>query len=118
MCCGRCQPHSINGGNRLYEIYPEIDHGWYPKFHEDRFPYYPSKIDNIIHPENYSRLQSLVLPNASSKLTQLIFHGEFSRLKVCHLGRCGSIILLRSMTIQLQNLRQLTIRKQQGHVLE
>ncbi|CAF3870003.1 unnamed protein product [Adineta steineri] len=118
MCCGRCQSHSINGGNRLYEIYPEIDHGWYPKFHEDRFPYYPSKIDNIIHPENYSRLQSLVLPNASSKLTQLIFHGEFSRLKICHLGKCGSIILPCSMTIQLQNLRQLTIRGQQGHVLE
>ncbi|CAF4111862.1 unnamed protein product [Adineta steineri] len=59
-----------------------------------------------------------VLPTASSKLIQLIFHGEFPRLKVCHLGRCEPIILPRSMTIQLQNLRQLTIRKQQGHVLE
>ncbi|CAF1034940.1 unnamed protein product [Adineta steineri] len=118
MCCGRCHLHSINGGNRLYGIYPEIDNGWYPKFHEERFPYYPSKIENIIQPDNYSRLQSLVLPNASSKLTQLIFHGEFPRLKVCHLGKCESVILSFSMTIQLQNLRQLTIRGQQGHVLE
>ncbi|CAF1250478.1 unnamed protein product [Adineta steineri] len=117
FCC-RCQSHPINAGNRLYEIYPTTDSGWYPEFDEKRFPYYPSKIENIIHPDNYSRLQSLVLPTASSKLIQLIFHGEFPRLKACHLGRCESIILPRSMTIQLQNLRQLTIRKQPGHVLE
>ncbi|CAF4136758.1 unnamed protein product, partial [Adineta steineri] len=104
--------------NRLYEIYPTRDSGWYLKSNEKRFPYDPSKIENIIHPDNYSRLQSLVLPNASSKLTQLIFHGEFPHLKVCHLGKCESIIFPCSITIQLQNLRQLTIRRQQGHVLE
>ncbi|CAF0845399.1 unnamed protein product [Adineta steineri] len=114
----RCQSHSINGGNRLYEIYPMIDPGWYLEFNENLFSYDPSKIDNIIHPDNYSRLQSLVLPHASSKLTQLIFNGEFPRLKVCHLGKCEPIILSFPMTIQLQDLRQLTIRGQQGHVLE
>ncbi|CAF3983896.1 unnamed protein product [Adineta steineri] len=113
-----CQSHSFNGGNRLYEIYPTRDSGWYLKSNEKRFPYDPSKIENIIHPDNYSRLQSLVLPNASSKLIQLIFHGAFPRLKICHLGRCKSIIFSCSMTIQLQNLRQLTVRGQQGHLLE
>ncbi|CAF0802025.1 unnamed protein product [Adineta steineri] len=115
--CG-CQSHSVNGGNRLYEIYWIIDIDWYQNLYEERSPYPPSKMENIIHPDNYSRLQSLVLPNASSKLIQLIFQGEFPRLKVCHLGRCESIIFPCSMTIQLQNLRQLTVHGQQGHVLE
>ncbi|CAF0875219.1 unnamed protein product [Adineta steineri] len=115
----RCQSHSINGGNRLYEIYPMIDPGWYLDFNENLFSYDPSKIDNIIHPNNYSRVQSLVLPHASSKLTQLIFNGEFPRLKFCHLGICESVNVSFSMTTQLQNLRQLTIRgRLQGHVLE
>ncbi|CAF1429835.1 unnamed protein product [Rotaria sordida] len=101
MYCN-CQSHPINGGNRLYEIYPTWDNGW--------FPHYSNEIENIIRSDIYSRLQSLVLPAASSKLTQLIFRGEFPRLKICHLGRCELIILPLSMTIPLQNLRQLTIR--------
>jgi len=97
-----CKSHSINGGNRLYEIYPTWDNDW--------FPHYSNEIENIIRPDIYSRLRSLVLPATSSKLTQLIFCGEFPRLKICHLGRCEPIILPLSMTIRLKNLRQLTIR--------
>ncbi|CAF3963565.1 unnamed protein product [Rotaria sp. Silwood1] len=105
-----CQSHPINGGNRLYEIYPTWDDGW--------FPDYSNEIEKIIRPNIYSRLQSLVLPAASPKLTQLIFRGEFARLKICHLGRCEPIILPLSMTIQQLNFRQLTVREQNGHELE
>ncbi|CAF5129956.1 unnamed protein product, partial [Rotaria sp. Silwood1] len=105
-----CQFHPINGGNRLYEIYSTWDDEWYP--------HYSNEIENIIRPNIYSRLQSLVLPATSPKLTQLIFRGEFSRLKICHLGRCEPIIFSLSMTIQQLNLRQLTVREQNGHELE
>ncbi|CAF1401720.1 unnamed protein product [Rotaria sordida] len=105
-----CRSHPINGGNRLYDIYPTWDNEW--------FPHYSNEIENIIHPNIYSRLQSLVLPATSPKLTQLIFRGEFSRLKICHLGRCKPIIFPLSMPIQQLNIRQLTIRKQNGHELE
>ncbi|CAF5041481.1 unnamed protein product, partial [Rotaria sp. Silwood1] len=105
-----CQSHSINGGNRLYEIYPTLDNEW---FHRDSV-----EIENIFQPDIYSRLQSLVLPGTSPKLTQLVFHGKFPRLRICHLGKCKSIILSLSMTIEQLNFRQLTIREQNGYELE
>jgi len=80
-----CQFHSINGGNRLFEIYPILDTEWFPR--------YFNKIDNIIRPDICSRLQSLILPATSPELTQLIFRGEFLRLRFCHLGQCKPIIL-------------------------
>ncbi|CAF2737033.1 unnamed protein product [Rotaria sp. Silwood2] len=105
-----CQSHSINGGNRLYEIYPTLDNEWYSR--------YSIEIENIIQPDIYSRLQSLVLPVTPPKLTQLIFSGIFSRLRFCHLGKCKPITLPLSMTNQQLNFRQLTIREQNGHELE
>ncbi|CAF3604857.1 unnamed protein product, partial [Rotaria sp. Silwood2] len=54
----------------------------------------------------------------SPELTQLIFRGEFLRLRICHLGKCEPIILSSSMTIQQLNFRQLTIREQNGHEFE
>ncbi|CAF1092155.1 unnamed protein product [Rotaria sordida] len=106
----KCQSHSINGGNRLYEIYPTLNNEWFPR--------YSVEIENIIRPDIYSRLQSLVLPATSPKLTQLIFRGEFPCLRICHLGKCKSIIFPLLMTIQQLNFRQLTIREQNGHELE
>ncbi|CAF3754332.1 unnamed protein product [Rotaria sp. Silwood1] len=105
-----CQFHSINGGNRLYEIYPTLDNEWYSR--------YSIEIENIIRPDIYSRLQSLVLPATPPKLTQLIFRSIFPRLRICHFGKCKSIILPLSMTIQQLNFRQLTIREQNGCELE
>jgi hypothetical protein len=106
-----CQSHSINGGNRLFEIYPTLDNEWYSPYLND--------IENIIRPDICSRLQSLVLPATSPELTQLIFRGEFLRLRICHLGKCEPIILPLSMTtIQQLSFRQLTIRGQNGYDLE
>lgn len=106
-----CQSHPINGGNRLFEIYPTLDNEWYSP--------YLNNIENIIRPNICSRLQSLVLPATSPELTQLIFRGEFLRLRNCHLGKCKPINLPLSMTtIQQQNFRQLTIREQNGYELE
>jgi hypothetical protein len=110
MDCG-CQSHSINGGNRLFEIYPTLDNEWCSPYLND--------IENIIRPDICSRLQSLVLPATSPELTQLIFRGEFLRLRICHLGKCEPIILPLSMTtIQQLSFRQLTIREQNGYDLE
>ncbi|CAF1320044.1 unnamed protein product [Rotaria sordida] len=106
----KCQSHSINGGNRLFEIYPTLDNEWHPR--------YLNNIENIIRSDICSRLQSLVLPATSPELIQLIFHGEFPCLRICHLGQCKPIILPSSMTIQQLNFRQLTIREQNGHELE
>ncbi|CAF3378402.1 unnamed protein product, partial [Rotaria sp. Silwood2] len=106
----KCQSHFINGGNRLSEIYPTLDNEWDPP--------YLNNIENIIRSDICFQLQSLVLPATSSELTQLIFRGVFLRLRICHLGKCGPIILSSSMTIQQLNFRQLTIRKQNGHELE
>jgi hypothetical protein len=68
----------------------------------------------MIRPDVYVRLQSLVLPATSPKLTQLIFRGECPRLRICHLGECEPIVLPLSMNIHLENLRQLTILEQNG----
>jgi hypothetical protein len=38
-----CQSHSINGGNRLFEIYPTLDNIWYSP--------YLNTIENIIRPD-------------------------------------------------------------------
>ncbi|CAF4053284.1 unnamed protein product, partial [Rotaria sp. Silwood1] len=105
-----CQSHSINGGNRLFEIYPTSDNKWHSS--------YLNKIENLIRPDICSRLQSLVLPATSPELIQLIFHGEFPRLRICHLGKCKPIILPLSMTIQQLNFHQLTIQEQNSHELE
>ena len=40
--------HSINGGNRLFEIYPTLDSEWYP--------HYLTVIENRIASNVYSRL--------------------------------------------------------------
>ncbi|CAF5115832.1 unnamed protein product, partial [Rotaria sp. Silwood1] len=108
--CFNCQSHPVNGGNRLFDIYPTWDNGWFPRYSDD--------IENIIRLDICSRLQSLVLPATSPELTQLIFRGQFPRLRICHLGRCKPIIFPLTMTIQQLNFRQLTIRKQNGHELE
>ncbi|CAF4023842.1 unnamed protein product, partial [Adineta steineri] len=105
-----CKFHSINGGNCLYEIYPDSDNWWYPHYSEE--------IENIICSDICSQLQTLVLPATSLHLAQLIFCGKFSRLRICHLGKCKPIIFPLPTTVHLHNLRQLTIRQQNGCALE
>ncbi|CAF3744154.1 unnamed protein product [Rotaria socialis] len=74
----KCQSHSINGGNRLFEIYPALD--------SEMCFNYLNQIENIIRPDISSQLQSLVLAATSPQLAQLIFRGEFPSLRICHLG--------------------------------
>ncbi|CAF0879090.1 unnamed protein product [Adineta steineri] len=105
-----CKFHSINGGNCLYEIYPDSDNWWYPHYSEE--------IENIICSDICSQLQTLVLPATSLHLAQLIFCGKFSRLRICHLGKCKPIIFPLPTTVHLHNRRQLTIRQQNGCALE
>src|SRR5262249_39821521 len=64
-----CKSHSINGGNRLFEIYPLWDPLWHPDLSND--------LEKIIRPDICLQLRTLVLPATSSKLAQLIFNGEF-----------------------------------------
>jgi len=106
----RCKSHSINGGNRLFDMYPSLDVYWHPRS--------PNGIKNIIRPDICLRLESLVLPAASLKLAESIFRGEFPRLKICHLGKCKPIVFPLSMNVEFQNLRQLTIREQNGCALD
>ena len=103
-------PFFIKGSHRLFQIYPLFDWNWC----SDPL----NGIENIIRPDICSQLQSLLLPVTSSILVQSIFHGEFPRLERCHLGICKPIGLLLSTTIQVRNLRQLTIRQQKGCDLE
>ncbi|CAF3150668.1 unnamed protein product, partial [Rotaria sp. Silwood2] len=72
-----CQSYSINGRNRLFEVYSTLDNEWYSRYYNE--------IENIIRPVICSRLQSITLPVTSPKLTELIFRGEFPRLGTCHL---------------------------------
>ena len=60
-----CQSRSINGGNRLFEIYPTLDNQWYS--------HYLNKIENIIRLDICSRLQSLVLRATSPEFVVNFF---------------------------------------------
>jgi len=100
----------VNNGHRLLHIYPSFDHYLYSE------PF--NKLEDIIRPNICSQLRSLSVPNSSVKLIKLIFNGEFPRLEICHLGECERFVLSFSSTIQLVNVRQLSIRNQNGSNFE
>ncbi|CAF2551474.1 unnamed protein product [Rotaria sp. Silwood2] len=104
------QPNKIYGGHRLLYTYSSTDYKWFPRrFH---------RIEKIILSDICSQLRSLILPASSSKLVQSIFRGEFSRLKICHLGKCDPFFISLSISTQLQSFRQLTMRGQKGSEFE
>jgi hypothetical protein len=110
LVCIFYKSYIIPDGHHLFQTYSVWDNSWYHRRSKEE--------EDIIRPDIRFRLQSLVLPATTSKLIQSIFTGEFPRLEICHLGECDPFIFPSQTTLQLYNLRQLKIRRQNGSELE